>query len=430
MSSKQEPNGDEHDELDIESVLADENIDPTVFSIRSALEQPDARVYTTLELHIQIHNGKIELNPPYQRDVVWPTAKQMEIIDSLFHNFYIPPVIFAVMQDEDGEEVRVCVDGKQRLTSIVKFLDGHVRSHRDPDTRKLWWYQVPAAHKGRRNEISMEGKRKFEDKRITCVEYRALSPASEREVFQRVQLGMSLSAAEKLQAIASPWADYVNELDMKYISISGGLASHVEFDTKRGRTFQNIASMLYCCQDVDLRRTPSAPQLERWLNDPDGPTRTFQFRVERMLSNLLEIACDKALNMAFTAFSAKVSPAEFVFIGVMLYMLHEDGEEFRDKERAAAILHLRTDLRQVHKDIRLNTRVCKHSWAIINAVHERKVNLSLSSMTQRVAPKPVASGKNAKRKKRAQSDDGSGNEKPQSSPQASQTKKTRVAVML
>ena len=54
----------------------------------------------------------------------------MEIIDSLFHNFYVPPVIFAVMRDEEGEEVRVCVDGKQRLTSIVKFLDGHVRSLR------------------------------------------------------------------------------------------------------------------------------------------------------------------------------------------------------------------------------------------------------------------------------------------------------------
>lgn len=177
----------------------------------------------------------------------------MEIIDSLYHNFYIPPVIFAVMRDEDGEEVRICVDGKQRLTSIVKFLDGHVRpspfpplspcmnlntlfchrlgvgdrlsyfslavcdakctSDRDPDTRKLWWYQVPAAHRGRRNEITPEGRRKFEDKRITCgtrhligevfimmtdqnqVEYRALSPTSEREVFQRVQLGMSLSAA-------------------------------------------------------------------------------------------------------------------------------------------------------------------------------------------------------------------------------------------
>ena len=131
----------------------------------------------------------------------------MEIIDSLYHNFYIPPVIFAVMRDEDGEEVRICVDGKQRLTSIVKFLDGQVRpspfpppscmklithlwyrlrvraclsypspvacdvkctSDRDPDTRKLWWYQVPAAHRGRRNEITPEGRRKFEDKRITC----------------------------------------------------------------------------------------------------------------------------------------------------------------------------------------------------------------------------------------------------------------------
>jgi hypothetical protein len=61
-------------------------------------------------------------------DVVWPTGKQMEIIDSLYHNFYVPPVIFALMRDEDGEEVRVCVDGKQRLTSIVKFLDGHVCS--------------------------------------------------------------------------------------------------------------------------------------------------------------------------------------------------------------------------------------------------------------------------------------------------------------
>jgi hypothetical protein len=51
----------------------------------------------------------------------------MEIIDSLYHNFYIPPVIFAILEDDDGEEVRICVDGKQRLTSIVKFLDGQVR---------------------------------------------------------------------------------------------------------------------------------------------------------------------------------------------------------------------------------------------------------------------------------------------------------------
>jgi len=48
---KQESVVDDRDELDVESVLAEENIDPNIFSIRNALEQPDAKVYTTLELH-------------------------------------------------------------------------------------------------------------------------------------------------------------------------------------------------------------------------------------------------------------------------------------------------------------------------------------------------------------------------------------------
>lgn len=108
----------------------------------------------------------------------------------------------------------------------------------------------------------------------------------------------------------------MNDLDMKYISIGGGLSSHVEFDTKRGRTFQNLSSMLYCCEEVDLQRTPSALQLERWLNEPKGPSKIFKSRVERMLSNLVAISEDKALNKGFTGFSAKVSPAEFVFIGM------------------------------------------------------------------------------------------------------------------
>ncbi|KAH9034821.1 hypothetical protein EDB85DRAFT_1863556 [Lactarius pseudohatsudake] len=422
---KREHGSEEDDELDAESAITDEKIDPNIFSIRDALEQPDARVYTTLELHIQIHNGRIDLNPPYQRDVVWPTGKQMEIVDSLFHNFYVPPVIFAVMLDEEGEEVRVCVDGKQRLTSIVKFLDGHVRLQHS-SAPNLWWYQVPAAYRGKRNEISPEGKKKFEEKRITCVEYRALTPTSEREVFQRVQLGMSLSAAEKLQAISSPLAEYVNELDMKYVSISGGLGSRVEFDAKRGRIFQNLASMLYCCEDVDLRRTPSAVQLEKWLSGPKEPTNAFRDRMERTLSSLLVITSDKALNKGFTGFSAKVSPAEFVFIGVLLYVMHDETEEFRERERAAGIIHLRHELRRTHKDVRMNSRVCKHCWTIIVAVEERKVNLSLSAMEQKVVPNGTATGlgKTTKRNKRVQPDDVTEDEEMPPSPKAS--KRTRT----
>jgi hypothetical protein len=70
-------------------------------------------------------------------DVVWPETKQIGVIDSIFRNFYIPPVIFgtsilcmvperaftqkiAVNQFEDGSETKTCIDGKQRLTSIYR----------------------------------------------------------------------------------------------------------------------------------------------------------------------------------------------------------------------------------------------------------------------------------------------------------------------
>ena len=61
-------------------------------------------------------------------DVVWPEAKQSKLLDSIYRNYYVPPIVFDVYKDEDGEEVMRCVDGKQRLTSIQKFFDGQVRT--------------------------------------------------------------------------------------------------------------------------------------------------------------------------------------------------------------------------------------------------------------------------------------------------------------
>ena len=50
----------------------------------------------------------------------------MLLIDSIFRNIYIPPIVFRLVKDEDGHEIRVCVEGKERLTSIVDFLTGSV----------------------------------------------------------------------------------------------------------------------------------------------------------------------------------------------------------------------------------------------------------------------------------------------------------------
>jgi hypothetical protein len=68
--------------------------------------------------------------------------------------------------------------------------------------------------------------------------------------------------------------------------------------------------------------------------------------------------------------------------GVLLYTLKP--EDFRIEEKSAAIIHLRYELRSTHRDVRLNSHVCQHSWEIINAVIGHRVDLTLDMMLRKV----------------------------------------------
>lgn len=45
------------------------------------------------------------------------------LIDTIIHNFYVPPLIFAVRKNKDNSRViKYCIDGKQRISSIVGWV--------------------------------------------------------------------------------------------------------------------------------------------------------------------------------------------------------------------------------------------------------------------------------------------------------------------
>ncbi|KIJ67915.1 hypothetical protein HYDPIDRAFT_107452 [Hydnomerulius pinastri MD-312] len=342
---------------------SDGEVDPNVFRIDGALTPPSAMSYSAKELHSFIHEGYIDLNPSYQRDVVWPESKQIGLIDSIFRNFYVPPVIFAVQKDDDGETVRVCVDGKQRLTSIQKFLDGLI-PHRDAQTKKSFWFVRSDKQKTTRLEIPEAWKRRFAETRITCVEYHHLTPGTEREIFQRVQLGMSLTAAEKLQAISSPWSEWIGDLETRHINSSHGLAEVLEWDTKRGRDFQCVAQFVYCCDSLPDHALPTAVKLEKWLTRVDKPNQTFKTQISDVLTAFGYIASTPGLNAPFTQVDKRVAPVEFVFIGTLLFILSEHTYQ----ERANAILHMRTRIREQFDDVRNNGKTGKALWSFISSL--------------------------------------------------------------
>lgn len=70
---------------------------------------------------------KYNFDPAYQRDSVWSDEKQSFFIDSLLKNFPIPPIFLHQKIDDDtGKTKYDVIDGKQRLTSIVRFLKNEI----------------------------------------------------------------------------------------------------------------------------------------------------------------------------------------------------------------------------------------------------------------------------------------------------------------
>ncbi len=71
--------------------------------------------------------GKYNYNPSYQRESVWSEEKQSFFIDSLMRNFPVPPIFLRQkIDDNTGKTSFEIIDGKQRITSIIKFIDNEI----------------------------------------------------------------------------------------------------------------------------------------------------------------------------------------------------------------------------------------------------------------------------------------------------------------
>lgn len=72
-------------------------------------------------------DGELELSPSYQRADVWPTSDAQMLIESILRGIPLPSVIILERQ-EDIRTLYEVVDGKQRLTSILRFMGAHPRA--------------------------------------------------------------------------------------------------------------------------------------------------------------------------------------------------------------------------------------------------------------------------------------------------------------
>lgn len=68
------------------------------------------------------NQGDLDLNPSYQRDSVWSVGDSQLLIDSILRGIPLPSIILTQVEGGNGLQI---VDGKQRLTAILRFIGQH-----------------------------------------------------------------------------------------------------------------------------------------------------------------------------------------------------------------------------------------------------------------------------------------------------------------
>jgi len=92
------------------------------------------RIY---DLAGRAQQGQLELNPTYQRDFVWSNADSQMLIESILRGIPLPSIILARVSSNQRFQI---VDGKQRVTAILRFMGAHPEGREN--AKKMKDYEV------------------------------------------------------------------------------------------------------------------------------------------------------------------------------------------------------------------------------------------------------------------------------------------------
>lgn len=150
---------------------------------------------------------RIDLDADYQREKIWSRKNQEELLDSIIKDIDIPKLYLARVESDDNFDFE-CIDGKQRMTTLLDFYKPEPGSDNPLSVRIAG---EKYTYKRLQRELPKLAT-KIDDFELTLVIYPEIDEEEFlREIFRRLQLGIRLNTGELLKTYTGSLRDFVFE---------------------------------------------------------------------------------------------------------------------------------------------------------------------------------------------------------------------------
>ncbi|GAB3292659.1 GmrSD restriction endonuclease domain-containing protein [Parasphingorhabdus pacifica] len=177
---------------------------------------------TVAEFRSLYNSGELVLRPEYQRKAVWPERAKVSLMETILLGYPIPEIYLSYETTPEGKQTASVVDGQQRLTALLDFLDNRYPLD-DLESDRL----QSKFHGNLFRELPADVRQEFFQYRFPIRRLSNLADEFVRAVFARVnRVNMVLTEQELRNALLpGPFNDFLKDCAAHHISEVSGIFS-------------------------------------------------------------------------------------------------------------------------------------------------------------------------------------------------------------
>lgn len=146
---------------------------------------------------------QLQMKPPFQRNLVWTTKQKSFLMDSILNTYPVPELYMQDITNEDGSKQYVVVDGQQRITACLEFINNRFQMDaKDSPTYAEMTF----------DDLSSDQKKKIYSYSFVIRQLPEMSDQELREIFSRLNRNNVVLNSQELRQ-ATYWGQFIQTMN-------------------------------------------------------------------------------------------------------------------------------------------------------------------------------------------------------------------------